>query len=339
MLLRIPNIGNGYGGAFHIQATCGKIAKGMRKRKSILIVGGNGFVGTHLCLGLRDRYKVFCTYHKTHIHMPGVTSLPMDILNRDRVKRIAYTVEPDVVIYAAGKNDVIWAEQNERTAENLHSGGPSSVATVVDIFKPRYILLSNCYVYDGNYGNYSETDTPLPSTMLGRAKLNGENYIRSRSWNHVVIRSSPVFGHGNGIHLSDLDHYRMRLSRKERIEVSTQTLLNFAPVSQLVQLVQRLIDGGPRNKVLNFGGLTKLTQFDFVKAYAKRFGFDENLIYPLRSQQAVIKKFGSESDSGRESTYDYSLNCSGASKIMNIKPLLLEEGFDLLEKELVPTLG
>ena len=45
----------------------------MAGTKAILIIGGSGFVGTHLALKLREGYKVFATYHTKRFAIPGVT--------------------------------------------------------------------------------------------------------------------------------------------------------------------------------------------------------------------------------------------------------------------------
>ena len=145
--------------------------------RSVLIIGGSGFVGSHLALSMRDQFKVFLTYHSRPIKIPGVTSLPLAADNRNWAKRVAYTAKPDAVIFAAGNNNVLAAERDPRTTEHVHVGGPATVADVADILQPKFIYISNCYVFDGSRGNYHETDTVLPDMALGKSKLGGENFF------------------------------------------------------------------------------------------------------------------------------------------------------------------
>ncbi|MCM2276893.1 MAG: sugar nucleotide-binding protein [Oligoflexia bacterium] len=296
--------------------------------KAVLIVGGSGFVGTHLAIHLRERYKVFATYNENPVRIPGVTLLPVNLGNRNHLKRVVYTIRPEAVIYAAGSNDVDWAEANPREAESLHTSGAASVSNVAEIFQPKFIYLSNCYPFDGTRGNYHEGDTVLPVTALGKAKVGGENYIRGKALSYVIIRSSPLLARGNGIHLSFLDRLRMKLAARERIEVAESELHSFAAIDGLLEMIDRVLDSGLRNKTLHYGGRTKLSLYELSRLFAGRFGYDPELI--------LAKKHTSGTTSNYElPRLDYSLNSTQTYEMLKIEPLLLEQSFDLIEKKLV----
>jgi dTDP-4-dehydrorhamnose reductase len=116
------------------------------------------------------------------------------------------------------------------------------------------------------------------------------------------------------------------------LEVPENEAHSFAPVEGLVDVVIRLIETGIRNKTFHYSGLTKLTYFDFAKQFAKRFKYDSSLIVPGRNP---LKKAGHHHTGELE---DFSLNCTQLSEALKIKPLLLEQGFDLIEKKLIPRL-
>ena len=285
-------------------------------------------MGTYLCLRLRENYKVFATYSSHPVAMRGVTFIPLSVENRNWAKRIIYTTQPDVIVYLAGNNSIEWTEAKSRLAELLHSSGLATIANAADILQPKVIYHSSSYVFDGVRGNYHENDTVLPGNVLGKSKLGGENVVKNKCLNYVILRSSPMFGRGNGTTLSFLDQLRMKLDRKERIEVATDEFHSFLHVDSFCELMSRLIDSGIRNRVLHFGGLTKVTYLDFAKFFAKRFRYDPNLV--------VAKKRMILSSTGDESALDFSLNSSQVNETLKIKPLLLEESFDLIEQKLVP---
>lgn len=306
----------------------------MKKTKAVLIVGGSGAIGSHLALRLREGYKVFATYHRHPIRIPGVTALPMNVFDRDWAKRIIYVTQPDVVVFTAGKNDVEWAEKNAQDADRIHAGGPVGISTLAAIFQPKFIFLSNSYVFDGNRGNFRESDVVLPPTQLGKSKVAAENYIRGRSLNYVIVRSSPVFGRGTAKNPTPLDLLRYRLERGERVELFGNELHSYAPISGLVELLARVIDGNIRNKYVHYGGLTNVTQVEFAKAFAKKFGYDPEKVI---ARQMASQHAGSTAVNLAD-LFDYSLNSSFAVENLKIKPLLLEEGLDLLKKDLIPDL-
>lgn len=299
--------------------------------KSVLIIGGSSFLGTHLALKLREGYKVFATYNKHPLNIPGVSGIPFDVENRKWIKRVIYVIQPDVVLYLVGRNDLEWAEKNPKLAERLHAEGTATLANSFDILQPRFIFFSNPYVFDGSRGNYRETDIMVPRTMLGRLKSSGENAVKSKCLNYVIVRSSPVFGRGNGKNFSYLDRLRMSLDRGKRWDASTQELHSHTAVEGLSDLTNRLIESGIRNRIVHYGGLTKINEFEFAKQFAKRFKYDPALVVP---RGGTTKKRDGD-DAPVMSTYDFSLNSSQATEILKIKPFLLEESFDLVEKQLI----
>ena len=292
----------------------------MRKHKAILIVGGSGLIGTRLALRLREGYKVFTTYKMHRFSMPGVSVFPLDTLNRENCKRIVYTCQPDVIVYAAGNDDSQWAEKNESDTERVHGGGTVNVLTAAEILQPKFIYLSNPYVFDGRRGNYREDDIVLPGGVLGKSKLSAENFVKGKSLNYVILRASPSYGRGSALTHGFLDKIRTSLSKGEMLTLPHHELHSFTHTDTLIEMITRLVDSGIRNKILHLGGLTKLSKYEFAVRFAKRFGFDSNLIRP---------------EENPEENLDYSLNSTNAINLLKVNPLLLEQGFDLIEKRLV----
>lgn len=299
----------------------------MKRRKAVLLIGASGFLGSHLAFKLREGFKVFATHYRKYFAIPGVSQFPADALDRDWVKRLVYAIQPDVIIYCAGSNELRRGELDPRETERVHAGGPVSVLTASEILAPKFIMISNSYVFEGSRGNYKETDVVLPETQLGKSKLRSENVIKGKSLNHVIVRSANVFGLGNGYNLSQLDQIRMKLEKGQKFEVSDMDVQNYAPVYGLVDLIIRLVDGGPKNKILHYGGLTKVSQYEFAKRFAKFFGYDPSLILPGRPEH--LKKMG------EKAVFDYSLNFTETVNTLKVKPFLLEEGFDLLKQKLL----
>lgn len=300
----------------------------MRRTKTLLLIGASGFVGMHLSMRLREQYKVFATHMDHPFSVPGVTPIYIDSNKRDLVKRIVYRVEPDVIIYCAGSNRPDLAEANIKETERIHSTGAISVSTVADILQPKFILISNSFVFDGRKGNYHENDVSLPISSLGKCKLGAENFLKSKSLNHLIVRASPLIGRGNPSHLSLIDRLRLSLIRGERTTFANDEFHSFAPVSQFCDLIVRLIESSIRNKIVHFGGLSKVSQYEFALAFAKRFKFRDDLIVPRGPTSTSVHGEGSLA-------FDYSVNSSFIADQLKIQPLLLEQSFDLFEKELI----
>lgn len=309
--------------------------KDMTAIKSTLIIGGSGFVGTHLALRLRDSYKVFATYHKHPVTIPGVTTLPMDVDNRTWIKRVILMSKPDFVIFCPAYTENMRRAKDFTELERLHSKGAATVLNCAEMYHPKFIYLSTCEVFDGDRGNYRETEPALPATSLGKAKMAAENYIRSRSLHSVIIRCSPLFGRGNGLNLTFTDRLRIQLDRGKAIDVPANEIHSFAHVEGLAEVVAEVLARpAVRNKSIHYGGLTKMTLVEFAKIFARRFGYDPKLITPTMPVRDDAPN-SVHRTSERKAILDFSLNSSQAVELLKIKPLLLQESLDLIEKKLV----
>lgn len=291
----------------------------MSLTKTVLVVGGSGFVGSHVVAKLREQYKVYATYRSHPIAMPGVTYLPMALEDRLWTKRLIRWVEPHVIVYCAGSNDRKWVEAKEDEADLVHASGVSTVAEACGILQSKVIYISNAYAFEGKRGNYHETDTALPYTNFGKLKVSGENYLRSKSLNWAVIRSSPVYGRSIPTHPNFIDFLRMKLDRNQPIELSNREAHSWAPVDGLADIVALLIESAIKNKIVHYCGLTKVTQFELAREFARELGYPEGLVTEPK-----------DDDSDYE---DYSLNCSLGVDLLKFKPRLLSEGLMALAKE------
>ena len=192
------------------------------------------------------------------------------------------------------------------------------------IYQPRFIYLSTSRVFDGSRGNYRETDTLIAHDDLGRAKAAAENIVKGKSFSWNIIRMSELIGRGNGHRPTLLDTIRWHVAAGRRIELDHTILHGFADTIAFGQFMEKLIESGPRNRILHFGGGTKVTAYELGRAIATKFGLDPGRISPkLNSKQ------------GRQELQDLSLNCSSVHEMLKIKPLLLEESLDLIQKHLI----
>lgn len=296
--------------------------------RSILILGGSGFVGGHLALRLREKHKVFVGFHKHFTKIPGTTPIPIKLNDREWVKRIMTATLPDTVIYAVGRNDPAWCDANAKEAEYAHLAGLGNLTGQTDRIQARLIYLSNGWVFDGNKGNYSEDDITVAENVLGKAKISGENYVKSRSLNHVIVRSAPLLGRGFGHNPSILDELRIGLAQGKTLKRSSRELHNYTGIESFGEFVEALLHSPIRNRILHFGGLSKISPYELSVMLAKRWGFDPSKI------QEVTESSG-KSSNRMDPLKDYSINSTVGSKLLKVKPLLIEQSLDLFDERLV----
>ena len=89
---------------------------------------------------------------------------------------------PDLIIHAAGYTDVAKAEQEKRLCYETNVIGTRNLASL----GIPMLYISTEYVFDGEKGNYNETDYPNPQNFYSLTKLLGE--YEARATRSVVIR-------------------------------------------------------------------------------------------------------------------------------------------------------
>ncbi|MBU6375953.1 MAG: sugar nucleotide-binding protein [Bdellovibrionales bacterium] len=290
------------------------------KPRSVLIVGGSGFVGTHLAIRLRDELKVFTTDFRQPKRIRGVTSLAMPLLKPDEIKNTVLMTQADVVVYAAGSG----SSKSSQEIEAINSSGALSVLAAASLLGSKFIYLSSAQVFDGAKGGYREVDAPVPADDLGKAKLAAENGIRTRGLNYLILRSSPVYGLGPASKPSITDRVLSDLCLGNPVELDDREVHSFAPVESLVEFIARsCVTEGARG-ILHHGGGEPCTLLELGRQLAQRFKLSPSLLRP--------KKSDGSGDPGKR---DLTLNSSVAADLLKMQPLLLEQGFNLLEKQLL----
>ena len=288
-------------------------------KERILIIGGSGFVGSNLARDLREKYTVICTYRNECTPVKGVQYISYKTLSdKDVSNDLIKKTDPEIVIYAAGSNDLLKCEQDGRETNYVHTAGATMALAASEPVKAKYIFLSSDVIFSGAHGNFSENDTAMPNNQLGKAKMSSENYIRSRSSNHIIIRSAPLLGRGPMDHPSWIDLIRENEIRGEKMPLTKKSLRNPVHISELSNLMMNVIENDLKNKTFHLGGLTKLSPYDLALKLFKQFELDQSLIE------------ADEKDSRTEAS-DFSLNFSNTLRAFQSRPLSISESIEALK--------
>jgi dTDP-4-dehydrorhamnose reductase len=102
---------------------------------------------------------------------------------------------PDAVINCAAWTDVDGAEEDEAGAMAVNDTGAALLGASAAAHGAGVVHVSTDYVFDGSKGRpYVESDMPSPISAYGRSKQAGETSVAVANPQHVIVRSSWLFG-------------------------------------------------------------------------------------------------------------------------------------------------
>ena len=155
----------------------------------ILITGADGQLGRELVK--QGQLKGFS------VQAPSEDD--MDITDLEKIDRCMAFHQPEVVINAAAYTQVDKAESETALAFAVNTTGSANLARMCAKNKIPLVHISTDYVFDGQKGtSYLETDTISPVGVYGRSKAEGEIEIRSHLKEHIILRTSWLYGiHGH----------------------------------------------------------------------------------------------------------------------------------------------
>ena len=113
--------------------------------KTILITGGNGFLGRNLALHLKDNYKIFLGSRNNKQNfqaskITGCESLPLDVANIESVRDAIKITKPDIIIHAAATKFVDLSEKYPNETIDINVTGSQNVARAAMENNVEYVL-------------------------------------------------------------------------------------------------------------------------------------------------------------------------------------------------------
>ncbi|NIA15855.1 MAG: dTDP-4-dehydrorhamnose reductase [Nitrospiraceae bacterium] len=122
--------------------------------------------------------------------------LRLDLTDAEAVTRLlAQELRPDLVINTAAAHNVPQCEEQPEVAFAVNATAVRHLAAACQACEARLIHISTDYVFGrGGTRPYTEADLPAPLNVYAASKLAGEHLIGAECDNHVIVRSSGLYG-------------------------------------------------------------------------------------------------------------------------------------------------
>jgi len=289
----------------------------------ILIFGGSGVVGSEIAEVAESRHhEVYPTFLNSKPLNPR--ALQVDVTDRLYVAWIMRQIRPDVVVHCASLASPDACEKDKVLAFDVNVRGAWNVFEASKGIKAHIVYLSTCSVFDGEKGDYVESDDPHPINYYGETMLKGEGLLLRIAETSLIVRTSMVYGSSEAKR-NFASYVLGKLRSGEKVEAIDDQWLNPTLDTSLGEMVCEAAEKKLRG-VFHLAGATRATRYDFALSLAQVFGYDASLVTKISMKEihwAVRRQ------------RDMSLSVEKARSVLDHKPLRLDESLRKLRCEAV----
>ena len=147
----------------------------MYSDKSILCIGGEGYIGKNLNIGI------------------SINKKKLNIIDRNKIEKYIKIYNPKIIINYASILKI--NKKNEKLANKTNTLGVINLVELCKINKIKLIHFSSAAVFSGNFNaKFHESSRRMPKNLYGKSKKKAEDIIKSKLNNYLIIRPGWVFG-------------------------------------------------------------------------------------------------------------------------------------------------
>lgn len=291
----------------------------------ILITGSNGLLGQKLvqqCLKHNINFLASSKGVNRNNDCPGERYSSLDICDARNIQDVFDTYEPTHVIHTAAITNVDYCENNPKECEQVNVLATQLLFEAAQKCKAHFQLLSTDFVFDGEKGDYVETDQPAPLSVYARSKVEGENLLlNAPSDNWSIVRTIIVYGIGNNLSRSNIICWAKDvLTKGQEITIVNDQFRAPTWADDLAWACLRICELNERG-IFHISGPETMSIFDLVNRVAKHFDLPADIVRPISSSQL---------NQAAKRPPKTGFNLSKSREKLGYSPKTLEETLDLI---------
>lgn len=295
----------------------------------ILITGSNGLLGqktVQRCIKHKIDFVATSKGENRNTNCPNSNYLPLDISVENEVQSLIRKVKPTAIIHTAAITNVDYCEEHPEECTLVNVKATQFLFEAAQEVGAHFQLLSTDFVFDGENGPYSETDSVNPLSVYAQSKVDGEQILIDSDYkNWSVARTIIVYGTGIGLSRSNMILWALdALPKGQTMNIVNDQFRAPTWADDLaygcVEIIKRNVTG-----VFHLAGSETLSISEIVRRIARKIGADENLVNEISSETL-------NQAAKRPPRTGFKLE--KAKHILDYQPLELEKTIDILLNEL-----
>ncbi|MDF1519189.1 MAG: SDR family oxidoreductase [Brevefilum sp.] len=250
----------------------------------LLVTGVSGLLGLNLgLLAHHLGYEVIGLVHSHQLQGVPFKIEAVDLLETPKALDTIKGLQPDAIIHCAAIANLHQAEKFPDLALTLNADVPGELAEAAFEWGFPFLHISTDAIFDGEKGAYVETDPPNPLSVYARSKLAGEHRVQEVNPNALIARV-VFYGWSLSGNRSLSEFFYNNLKNQVPHKGFIDTFFSPLYVEDLVEVLLEMLEKNLKG-VYHVVSPEHLSKYEFGVRIAEKFGFDPNLVQPIKMSE------------------------------------------------------
>jgi len=249
----------------------------------LLVTGATGLLGINLSLVAAGQgHQVTGLSHERRLVGIPFDLLRVDLADSEAATEVIEGAKPEAIIHCAALADLNAAQKAPGLAYQLNCEAAGALAKAASRWGIPFIHISTDAVFDGITGGYREEDPVNPVSIYAQTKQVGEEVVMSMHPDAIIARV-VFFGWSISGKRSLSEFFTNNLQNGQMINGFTDAQFSPLYAEDLAGVLLEMLAVGLKG-IYHVVSPENLSKYDFGVRIAERFGFDPDLIEPIRMQ-------------------------------------------------------
>jgi len=228
----------------------------------ILILGASGRIGGYLLNRFRqdklDALGTYCQNKKDGMMFFDLKNMTLD--------ELGLKIHPSHIVIAAAANP------RPELSKNLNDSYKANVLQTINLidscFKKKIIpiYISSDNVFDGEKGNYRETDKTNPLNNYGKMKCEVENYLFASCKPYILLRMGKVFGIDNTLIVETYNN----LKQGKETSYADDQIFTPSYAEDLYEFIKDIVENDYQG-IFHLGSMKAVTRYEVAQRIKEIF--------------------------------------------------------------------
>jgi len=215
-----------------------------KNKKTILITGAGGMLGSVLTSSLSKKFKIVASYHLNSGRLDSkkdIEKINLDVTSLASIKKVRRSpIRIDAIVHCAAITEVNICELDKKKSYAVNAIGTRNMVSLARHYGADLIYISTPMVFSGLKGDYKETSRPRPLNYYAKTKLMGEKEVLKYR-RGLVLRANPIGIRPPNAHPNFIQWFVKMAKNNFSFDLFSDVVINPISVNYLSKIIAKLI--------------------------------------------------------------------------------------------------